>query len=248
MHTTGIYTTHTKSLWSRRSYLLGLLSVPCFLDIWQIGPVGSTIIFGCFGCFVYAIGVILQTVASTIDLLTAGRAIAGVGVGVGFESAAIIMYISEITPKSIRGTVTSAYQFAITLGLLIAAIVNYATKDILNAGAYRIPISLQFIWAAILAGGLLFLSESPRWYVMKDKAEKAKEAISRIRRQSLDSAYVQNEYEELYQIWQEEKGLSAGWLACFSGGFKRGSNLHRTLIGTAIQMMQQLSKSKSHSD
>ena len=196
------------------------------------------------GCVIYVIGVIIQTLAPKIPVLIVGRAIAGLGVG--FESATVIMYISEITPKSIRGTVTSAYQFAITIGLFLAAVVSYCTKDREDSGAFRIPIGLQFLWAIILATGLWFSPESPRWYIMKDKDEEAKKAISRIRRQPVDSEFVQRECRDLTEIWKVERELSAGWIACFSGGFKSGSNLHRTLIGITIQMMQQLSKLSSY--
>lgn len=36
----------------------------------------------------------------------------------------------------------------ITIGLLIAAVIVNATKDMNGAQSYRIPIGLQFIWAA----------------------------------------------------------------------------------------------------
>ena len=63
------------------------------------------------------------------------------------------MYQSETSPKWIRGTVVGAYQFAITIGLLLAAIVNNSTKDRNDTGSYRIPIALQFLWSLILVFG-----------------------------------------------------------------------------------------------
>ena len=63
------------------------------------------------------------------------------------------MYQSETSPKWIRGTVVGAYQLAITIGLLLAAIVNNSTKDRNDTGSYRIPIALQFLWALILVFG-----------------------------------------------------------------------------------------------
>jgi len=47
--------------------------------------------------------------------MSAGRAIAGLGVG--FVSAVIILYMSEIAPRKIRGALVSGYQFCITIGL-----------------------------------------------------------------------------------------------------------------------------------
>lgn len=60
------------------------------------------------GCLVYIAGVVMQTAAESVGLLSAGRAVAGLGVG--FVSATVIMYVSEITPRKIRGTVIGCYQ------------------------------------------------------------------------------------------------------------------------------------------
>lgn len=57
------------------------------------------------------------------------------------------MYQSECAPKHIRGAIVAAYQWMITIGLLIAAVIVNGTKDIDGAACYRIPIGLQFIWA-----------------------------------------------------------------------------------------------------
>ncbi|KAK0118909.1 hypothetical protein ONS95_007781 [Cadophora gregata] len=60
------------------------------------------------GCAIYIVGVVLQVVTDgNFACLTSGRAIAGLGVG--FVSACVIMYVSEITPKSIRGRVVGGY-------------------------------------------------------------------------------------------------------------------------------------------
>jgi MFS family permease len=61
------------------------------------------------GCFVYGVGCILQTVSTALGLLVAGRLIAGFGVG--FVSAIIILYMSEIAPKAVRGAIVSGKFF-----------------------------------------------------------------------------------------------------------------------------------------
>jgi hypothetical protein len=67
--------------------------------------------------------------------------------------------VSCSSPKWIRGAVVSCYQWAITIGLLLAAIVNNATQNRDNHSAYRIPIAIQFVWAAILVSGMSYLPE-----------------------------------------------------------------------------------------
>jgi SP family sugar:H+ symporter-like MFS transporter len=63
------------------------------------------------------------------------------------------MYQSETAPKWIRGVIVGSYQFAITIGLLLAAIVNNSTQNRMDSGSYRIPIAIQFLWAIILIIG-----------------------------------------------------------------------------------------------
>jgi MFS transporter, SP family, sugar:H+ symporter len=57
------------------------------------------------------------------------------------------------------GAIVACYQWAITIGLLLAAIVNNATKNRPNHSSYRIPIAIQFVWASILTTGMIFLTE-----------------------------------------------------------------------------------------
>jgi SP family sugar:H+ symporter-like MFS transporter len=51
------------------------------------------------------------------------------------------------------------YQWAITIGLLLASIVNNATQHRDNHSSYRIPIAMQFVWAVVLASGMSYLPE-----------------------------------------------------------------------------------------
>jgi MFS transporter, SP family, sugar:H+ symporter len=151
-----------------------------------------------------------------------------------------------MSPKRIRGAVIGGYQFAITIGLLLAAGVNKGTQNYTNTGAYRIPIALQFLWALVLATGLFFLPESPRWFIMKGKREGAANALATVHSVDPNSESVQEELNELAISYTHEVEACAGatgWLDCFKGGFAPGSNLSRTLIGMSVQMMQQLSKS-----
>lgn len=56
---------------------------------------------------------------------------------------------TETAPKWIRGAIVGSYQLAITIGLLLAAIVNNSTKDLDNSGSYRIPIAVQYVISSL---------------------------------------------------------------------------------------------------
>lgn len=173
-----------------------------------------------------------------------GRLIAGFGVG--FVSAMIILYMSEIAPRKVRGAMVSGYQFCVTIGLLLASCVNYGMKDYNTSASYRVPIALQFLWALILAVGLFYLPESPRYHVKKGRPDRAAHCLARVRGQPLDSEYVQSEMAEIianheYEIHViPQHGYFDSWLNCFRGNiFHPNSNVRRTVMGTALQMMQQ---------
>ncbi|KAJ4603925.1 hypothetical protein HRR85_008217 [Exophiala dermatitidis] len=199
------------------------------------------------GCFIYMLGVVVQMFTGMGDPLGAivgGRLLAGFGVG--FESAIVILYMSEICPRKVRGALVAGYQFCITVGLLLASCVVYATQDRNDTGQYRIPIAIQFAWALILGGGLLTLPDSPRYFVKKGRLEQATIALSKLRGQPRDSEYIQVELSEIVANEEYERALipDAGWLSswlnCFKGSlWEQKSNLRRTILGTSLQMMQQ---------
>lgn len=196
------------------------------------------------GCVVFAVGVVLQIASHGLGLLVAGRLVAGFGVG--FVSAIIILYMSEIAPRKVRGAIVSGYQFCITIGLLLAACTTYGTENRTNASSYRIPIGIQFIPAVILFTGLFFLPESPRYFVKKGNVEQARIALGRVRGQPPTSEYVELELSEIIANAEYERqvipntGYLGSWLNCFTGSlFKPSSNVRKTILGTSMQMMQQ---------
>lgn len=199
------------------------------------------------GCFIYCLGVVIQMITGEGDALAAivaGRLIAGIGVG--FESAIVILYMSEICPRKVRGSLVAGYQFCITIGLLLASCVVYGTQNIDSPNSYRIPIAIQFPWAVILGGGLFFLPDSPRYYVKKGKIDAAVDALARVRGQPRDSIYVQHEISEIVANEEYERALIpdttwfGSWANCFRGSlWDAKSNLRRTILGTSLQMMQQ---------
>ncbi|KAF2738233.1 general substrate transporter [Polyplosphaeria fusca] len=197
------------------------------------------------GCGVFVIGGILETASTGLNVMVGGRLVAGFGVG--FISAIVILYMSEIAPRKVRGAVVAGYQFCITIGILLANCVVYATQNRRDTGSYRIPIAVQFLWAIILATGLAILPESPRYFVKKGKLDKAAHALARVRGQPIDSEYIQDELAEIIANHEYEMSIVpetsylGSWMACFEGKITQpSSNLRRTVLGILMQMMQQL--------
>ena len=197
------------------------------------------------GCLIFTVGCILETASTGLAVMVVGRLIAGAGVG--FISAIIILYMSEIAPKKVRGALVAGYQFCITIGILLANCVVYATQNRDDTGSYRIPIAVQFLWAIILATGLFLLPESPRYFIKKGKIEQAAKALASVRGQPIESEYIQDELAEIIANHEYEMQVTpqttyiGGWTNCFTGSLANGSsNIRRTLLGILMQMMQQL--------
>lgn len=188
-------------------------------------------------CAVFCIGVALQTASTTIAVFSLGRVFAGLGVGL--TSCLVPMYQSECAPKWIRGAVVACYQWAITIGLLIAAVVVNSTKNNPDHSCYRIPIGLQFIWAFILSLGLFFLPESPKYLILKGREDEARASLGRLLSLPAGSEQVSREYDEVADALALERTIGAGsYVDCFKSG--RGRYRLRTLTGMAIQALQQL--------
>lgn len=185
-------------------------------------------------CWVFNLGVVLQTASTGIPLFLAGRFFAGFGVGL--ISAMIPLYQSETAPKWIRGFIVGAYQLAITIGLLLAAVVNNSSKDRDDTGSYRIPIAVQFAWSLVLIIGLLFLPETPRFLIKKNRMDKAARALGRLRRLPADHPAVVDELAEIKANHDYEVSIGkASYIDCF-----RPPILKRQFTGMAVQALQQL--------
>ncbi|KAF2807295.1 general substrate transporter [Mytilinidion resinicola] len=240
LHDADAYNGYNYDSW-QKSLITSILSAGTFFGALFAGSLAdwigrrTTIIAG---CGVFSVGVILQVASTTVSLLVPGRLIAGIGVG--FVSAIIILYMSEISPKAVRGAIVSGYQFSITIGLLLASCVDKGTENRMDTGSYRIPMAIQWLWAIILATGLFLLPESPRYYVKNQKPDEAAKALSRLRGQPVDSAYIQDELAELEANYlYESENMHSSWIDCFRGGWKPSGNLRRVMLGMAMQMMQQ---------
>jgi len=171
-----------------------------------------------------------------------GRVFAGLGVGL--VSCLIPMYQSECSPKWIRGAVVSLYQWAITIGLLIAAVINNATQARPHNDAWQIPVAIQFIWAATLAGGMFFLPESPRWLIKRGRDDAAAASLSRLTGLPKGATALEEELAEIKANLEAERALgTSSYLDCFK--FTENKIFLRTLTGIFIQAWQQLTGSES---
>ncbi|KAF8586328.1 MFS monosaccharide transporter [Ramaria rubella] len=235
-HPTGFMITS-----SQQSLVVSILSAGTFFGALAAAPAGDLLgrKWGIiFSTLIFDIGVAMQTASTKLPLFVVGRVFAGLGVGL--VSCLVPMYQSECSPKWIRGAVVSAYQWAITIGLLLASVVNNATQNRQDHSAYRIPIAIQFIWAFVLAGGMFFLPESPRWLIKRGREDAAAKSLSRLTSLSVDDPEVVTELEDIRANLKAEEELGeTSYADCFRLGHKN-KILFRTMTGVFLQAWQQL--------
>jgi SP family sugar:H+ symporter-like MFS transporter len=130
---------------------------------------------------------IIAGAAHSSIIFIAARIIGGFGVG----AASVIspVYISEVTPASVRGRLSSTQQVMIITGLTGAFVANFALARFaggstaefwLGYAAWRWMFWLQAIPAAIYFIALLFIPESPRYLVTKMREADARIVLSRL--------------------------------------------------------------------
>ncbi len=155
----------------------------------------------------FSISAIGCAVCADFDALVAYRIIGGFGIGI--VSIVSPIYISEVSPAKIRGTLVSLYQLAVTVGFLLAYLINWvidsnidpsfaASADIslwdkmFQTEAWRGMLGSETIPALLFFFIIFFIPESPKWLIIKGKLAKATPILNRIYH---SDAEIQNEIE-----------------------------------------------------
>ena len=141
----------------------------------------------------FSISAIGCAVCGSFDALVAFRIIGGVGIGI--VSIVSPIYISEVSPAKIRGTLVSLYQLAVTAGFLLAYLANWAIdagidpsaaadaglwSRMFNAEAWRGMLGSETLPALLFLFIIFFIPESPKWLIIKGKSSEATAVLSRI--------------------------------------------------------------------
>jgi SP family galactose:H+ symporter-like MFS transporter len=127
--------------------------------------------------FVFATGAIWTGMAPTVNQLMVSRFYLGLAIGV--SSFAVPLYISEIAPTKIRGTLVSLFQLLITVGILAAYLSDRVFADNSNLESWRPMLYVGVVPAIILFTGMFFLPETPRWLMSKGREKEGRRVLSR---------------------------------------------------------------------
>ena len=176
------------------------------------------------GAVLFVIGSLWSAMSGSADMLIVARVLLGLAVGVASYTAPL--YLSEIAPEKIRGSMISLYQLMITIGILGAYLSDTAFS---YTGEWRWMLGIITIPAALLLVGVCFLPNSPRWLAAKGNFRDAQRVLDRLRDTSEQAK------RELDEIRESLKIKQSGWNL-----FQNNSNFRRAVwLGILLQVMQQ---------
>ncbi|KAI8722753.1 MFS domain-containing protein [Fusarium sp. LHS14.1] len=196
----------------------------------------------------FVVGAIIQTAAPNYGTLVAGRTIGGIGVGQLAMGAPL--YISEIAPPNLRGSLLVLEAISIVIGAIIAYWITYATKELSGELAFRLPFGLQMAPALCVGLGIHFFPFSPRWLAMRGRDNDSLSALSKLRRVPITDDRVQAEWKGIVcEVRFQEEIIAKDhptnnkfkleilqWIDLF-----RPKYLKRTVIALGIPFFQQFS-------
>ncbi|GMI85499.1 GLUCOSE TRANSPORTER 1, plastidic GLC translocator [Hibiscus trionum] len=173
------------------------------------------------------IGAILTATAQTVQTMIIGRLLAGIGIGI--SSAIVPLYISEISPTEIRGALGSINQLFICIGILAALVAGLPLAG--NPQWWRTMFGVAAVPSILLALGMAFSPESPRWLYQQGKLPEAEKAI----RTLYGKERVAEVMHELRNAGQGSTEPEAGWFDLFSSRYWKVVS-----VGAALFLFQQL--------
>lgn len=145
---------------------------------------------------VYVGAALAASASQSPGQLVAARMV--LGLAVGSASAVAPLYIAEHTPPRIRGGTVSYNQLMITIGILVAYLVDFALRD--TGSGWRWMLALGAVPGVFLVIGMFLVPYSPRWLMQRGRRDEAREVLRRTRAEDEYEA----EFEEIDSVLSRE--------------------------------------------
>ncbi|KAL3502286.1 hypothetical protein ACH5RR_036735 [Cinchona calisaya] len=156
------------------------------------------------GGLVFLAGAVINGAAVNVAMLIIGRLL--LGVGIGYANQSVPVYLSEMAPAQIRGALNIGFQMAITIGILVANLVNYGTSH-MKMNGWRVSLGLAVVPAIIMTIGSLFLPDTPNSLIERGQKEEAREMLQKIR----GTNNVDAEYNDLVEASEASIRVQQPW-------------------------------------
>src|SRR5436309_10793460 len=140
---------------------------------------------------IFGIGALASAVAPSPAILIASRVV--LGSAIGLASTNVPVYLSEVAPPDARGWGVSLFQLAVTVGIVVAYLTDYAFAGI---EGWRWMLGLAVAPALASGVGMFFLPETPRWLIRGGHHDVAHRVLVRIRELGDVNAEIEERSEE----------------------------------------------------
>ncbi|KAF8213906.1 general substrate transporter [Mycena galopus ATCC 62051] len=158
-------------------------------SVFSLGCIAGTIVAGPIadrwgrrgGMFIASViilaGVSVVIAAQSRTYLFVGRL--AIGVGSTLNNSAAPAYVSELAPPHWRGRIAGLYSCFTFIGSIVCSGLTVATGRINSNWSWRAPFAVQFIPTIILAVGVCFIPESPRWLMSVGRKDEARNILAK---------------------------------------------------------------------
>ncbi|KIW37239.1 uncharacterized protein PV06_10582 [Exophiala oligosperma] len=194
---------------------------------YKMTTIGSLIFMICF--------IFILVFAPNLKVLVVGEILCGMPWG-AFQSVTPA-YASEVAPTVLRPYLTTFINMCWVIGQFFAAAVNRSSVNRTDEWAYRLPFTIQFLWPALIIGGVVFAPESPWWHVRHGNRAAAKKSLLRLTSRNEPNFNADETIALIEHTNEMEKSMSEGvtYRDCF-----KGVDLRRTEIVVGIWLVQTL--------
>ncbi|KAG9253230.1 sugar transporter [Emericellopsis atlantica] len=151
------------------------------------------------GCFGVCVGTVITSTATTLATFIGGRFL--LSFFSTFASTGAPMYLIEVAPPHLRGTIAGLYNTFYYIGSILANFAVYGTSRNLTGNlTWRLPLWLQMVCPGVVAIFIMFCPESPRWLIGQERHEEARDFIVKYHANSdAEHPIVQLEMAEMIQ-------------------------------------------------
>lgn len=158
-----------------------------------------------FGGVLFCAGALINGFAQAVWMLIVGRIL--LGFGIGFANQSVPLYLSEMAPYKYRGALNIGFQLSITIGILVANVLNYFFAKIPGGWGWRLSLGGAMVPALIITVGSLVLPETPNSMIERGREDEAKVKLKRIRGVS----NVDEEFNDLVAASEASRIVEHPW-------------------------------------
>ncbi|KAI5867211.1 general substrate transporter [Durotheca rogersii] len=187
------------------------------------------------GTAIMIVGAILQATAFSLPHFIIGRIITGLGNG--GNTSTVPTWQSETSHAHKRGKLVMIEGALITGGIMISYWIDLGISFVDTSVAWRFPLAFQIVFCVFILAFIWNLPESPRWLILKNREDEAREVLAALSDVSVDDRIVENEFMAIKEtVLEMSKG---SFKDLFTMDKER--NFHRTMLAVVNQMFQQIS-------